>query len=74
MAAGPGRPRGAGIGGEAVLQAGKALKTNILAVAGAVLSVDPATLDVIDKRRGGSANKSRANAACGSGPSRLFPT
>ena len=40
--------RGAGIGGEAVLQAGKALKTNILAVAGAVLSVDPATLDVID--------------------------
>ena len=41
--------RGAGIGGEAVLQAGKALKTNILAVAGAVLSVDPATLDVVDK-------------------------
>ena len=40
--------RGAGIGGEAVLQAGKALKTNILAVAGAVLSVDPATLDVVD--------------------------
>ncbi len=40
--------RGAGIGGEAVLQAGKALKTNILAVAGAVLSVVPATLDVID--------------------------
>jgi len=39
--------RGAGIGGEAVLQAGKALKTNILAVAGAVLSVDPATLDVV---------------------------
>ena len=40
--------RGAGIGGEALLQADKALKTNILAVAGAVLSVDPATLDVID--------------------------
>ncbi|MDP4670056.1 MAG: xanthine dehydrogenase family protein molybdopterin-binding subunit [Burkholderiaceae bacterium] len=40
--------RGACNGGEAVLQAGKALKTNILAVAGAVLSVDPATLDVID--------------------------
>ncbi len=40
--------RGAGIGGEAVLQAGKALKTNILEVAGAVLSVDPGTLDVVD--------------------------
>lgn len=38
--------RGAGIGGEAVLQAGKALKVNILAVAAAVLSVDATTLDV----------------------------
>jgi carbon-monoxide dehydrogenase large subunit len=38
--------RGAGIGGEAVLQAGKALKANILAVAAAVLTVDAATLDV----------------------------
>jgi carbon-monoxide dehydrogenase large subunit len=38
--------RGAGIGGEAVLQAGKALKANILAVAAAVLQVDAATLDV----------------------------
>lgn len=40
--------RGAGIGGEAVLQAGKALKVNILAVAAAVLNVDAATLDVRD--------------------------
>jgi carbon-monoxide dehydrogenase large subunit len=38
--------RGAGIGGEAVLQAGKALKANILAVAASVLNVDLATLDV----------------------------
>ena len=38
--------RGAGIGGEAVLQAGKALKVNILAVAAAVLNVDATTLDV----------------------------
>ncbi len=50
--------RGAGIGGEAVLQAGKALKANILAVAAAILaqsssadgsaSSPPAVLDVVD--------------------------
>jgi carbon-monoxide dehydrogenase large subunit len=38
--------RGAGIGGEAVLQAGKALRANILDLAAAVLQVDRATLDV----------------------------
>ncbi len=38
--------RGAGIGGEAVLQAGKALKSNILDIAAAILSQDKATLDV----------------------------
>lgn len=38
--------RGAGIGGEAVLQAGKALKSNILDVAAAMLNVDKGTLDV----------------------------
>ncbi len=38
--------RGAGIGGEAVLQASKALKVNILAVAAAVLELDAAQLDV----------------------------
>jgi carbon-monoxide dehydrogenase large subunit len=38
--------RGAGIGGEAVLQAGHALKTNILAVAAALLELDAASLDV----------------------------
>jgi len=36
----------AGIGGEAVLQAGKALRSNILDVAAAILQVDKATLDV----------------------------
>ncbi|MFZ9252822.1 MAG: xanthine dehydrogenase family protein molybdopterin-binding subunit, partial [Hylemonella sp.] len=40
--------RGAGIGGEAVLQAGKALKANILAVAAAVLKLDAAQLDIAD--------------------------
>jgi len=38
--------RGAGIGGEAVLQAGKALKSNILDVAAAMLNVDKSTLDI----------------------------
>ena len=38
--------RGAGIGGEAVLQAGKALKSNILDIAAAMLQVDKGTLDI----------------------------
>ncbi len=36
--------RGAGIGGEAALQAARALRANILTLAGAVLQADPATL------------------------------
>ncbi len=42
--------RGAGIGGEAVLQAGKVLKGNILDIAAAILSADKATLDVINNQ------------------------
>jgi carbon-monoxide dehydrogenase large subunit len=38
--------RGAGIGGEAVLQSAKALKSNILDVAAAILNVDKGTLDI----------------------------
>jgi aerobic carbon-monoxide dehydrogenase large subunit len=38
--------RGAGIGGEAVLQSGKALRSNILDIAAAMLNVDKTTLDV----------------------------
>jgi len=38
--------RGAGIGGEAVLQAGKALRSNILDLAAAILNEDKAQLDV----------------------------
>ena len=38
--------RGAGIGGEAVLQSGRALKTNILEVAGAILQSSREMLDV----------------------------
>ena len=40
--------RGAGIGGEAVLQAGKVLKNNILDIAAAILQVDKGALDVIN--------------------------
>ncbi|MGA0095466.1 MAG: xanthine dehydrogenase family protein molybdopterin-binding subunit [Burkholderiaceae bacterium] len=39
--------RGAGIGGEAVLQAGKVLRSHILDVAACVLEKDKATLDVV---------------------------
>jgi carbon-monoxide dehydrogenase large subunit len=38
--------RGAGIGGEAVLQAGRALRGNILEVAAAILKMDKAELDI----------------------------
>jgi carbon-monoxide dehydrogenase large subunit len=40
--------RGAGIGGEAALQATKILRKNILEVAGAILQSSPAELDIID--------------------------
>jgi CO/xanthine dehydrogenase Mo-binding subunit len=40
--------RGAGIGGEAVLQAGRALRSNILDIAAAILKMDKAELDVFD--------------------------
>jgi carbon-monoxide dehydrogenase large subunit len=38
--------RGAGIGGEAVLQAGKVLRSNILDVAAAILNTDKSELDI----------------------------
>ncbi len=40
--------RGAGIGGEAVLQAGRALRSNMLDIAAAMLKLDKAELDVRD--------------------------
>jgi aerobic carbon-monoxide dehydrogenase large subunit len=51
--------RGAGIGGEAALQAALELKRSILVVAGAMLQADPAALDVfageiVDKATGAS--------------------
>jgi aerobic carbon-monoxide dehydrogenase large subunit len=40
--------RGAGIGGEAALQAAKVLRKNILDVAAAILQATPAELDIVD--------------------------
>src|SRR5687768_829442 len=40
--------RGAGIGGEAVLQAGRALRSNMLDVAAAILKLDKAELDILN--------------------------
>jgi carbon-monoxide dehydrogenase large subunit len=40
--------RGAGIGGEAALQAGRALRTNILDVAAAILATERADLDIMN--------------------------
>ena len=40
--------RGAGIGGEAAWRAGRALRDNVLSLAGSMLQADPATLDVRD--------------------------
>ncbi len=40
--------RGAGIGGEAAWQAGKALRANVVAVAGAILQAEPDSLDIRD--------------------------
>ena len=40
--------RGAGIGGEAVLQAGRALRANLLEVAARILNLDKALLDISD--------------------------
>ena len=39
--------RGAGIGGEAVLQAGRALRSNVLDIAAVVLNLDKAELDIV---------------------------
>ena len=42
--------RAAGIGGEAAVQAGKALRHNIVEVAGIMLQSDPTTLDIRDNK------------------------
>ena len=52
--------RGAGIGGETALQAGKKLKARILDIAGAILQAAPGTLDLRDGQV--------VDAAAGAGP------
>jgi carbon-monoxide dehydrogenase large subunit len=42
--------RGAGIGGEAALQAGKQLRENILTAAATILQADAKTLDIVDSK------------------------
>ena len=55
--------RGAGIGGEATLQTGKALKENILKVAAVVLEVDALALDVRGGQIVDAAHRRVAHAA-----------
>lgn len=55
--------RGAGIGGEATLQAGKALRANILEVAGAVLQAEPGDLDIAGGRIVDAAGQPRMTLA-----------
>ena len=59
--------RGAAIGGEVALQASRALKENILAVAAAILQEDPAALDLkegrIVEKAGGTARMELAEIA-----------
>ena len=73
MAAAPGPRARAGIGGEAAWQAGKALRANVLAAAGAMLQAEPG--DARHQRRRGRRRRQRprAPAARGSRARRLFP-
>ena len=71
--------RAAGIGGEAAWQAGKALRGNVLAVAGAMLQAKPEELDirngiVVDKAKAPSGCRSRNwRASLISAPTRCRP-
>ena len=63
--------RGAGIGGEAVLQAGRALRSNMLDVAAHILKADKAELDIAEQRGGQQADagkEARARASSAASP------
>ena len=64
--------RAAGIGGEAAWQAGKALRANVLAAAGAMLQADPTT-STYAAASSSTGQRPRAPAARGGGARRLFP-
>ncbi len=55
--------RGAGIGGEAALQAAKILRGNILDVAAAILQSQPAELDIVDGARSSTLGRHGAHRA-----------
>ena len=55
--------RAAGIGGEAAWQAGKALRANVLAVAGSILQAKPDDLDILDGVVVDKGTRQRAPAA-----------
>ena len=66
--------RGAGIGGEAALQAAKILRRNILDVAAAILQSSPAELDIADNAIVNAERRRAAHRAARAGADRLFPS
>ena len=65
--------RAAGIGGEAAWQAGKALRDNVLAVAGSILQAKPETLDIRNGIVVDSGTGTERLAPRRAGAHRLFP-
>ena len=65
--------RGAGIGGEAVLLAGRALRSNMLDVAAQILKLDKAELDIADNAVINKLTQERKLPSCRARPRRLLP-
>ena len=65
--------RGAGIGGEAALQAAKILRKNILDVAAAILQSSPAELDIVDNAIVNAGDGVVAHRVARTRADRLFP-
>ena len=65
--------RGAGIGGEAALQAAKVLRKNILDVAAAILQSSPAELDIADNAVVNAERRRAAHRTARTCQDRLFP-
>ena len=65
--------RAAGIGGEAAWQAGKALRQNVLAVAGSILQAKPETMDIRNGDRGRQGHRQGAHRPRRGGAHRLLP-
>ncbi|MCZ7659865.1 MAG: molybdopterin-dependent oxidoreductase [Xanthobacteraceae bacterium] len=65
--------RAAGIGGEAAWQAGKALRANVLAVAGSILQAAPESPRYPQRHRDRPGDRARAHRSRRGGARRLFP-